>query len=383
MPGPDIKELERQALLFEDRLNRMKDSLAPQRIVWYPYPTLGAFSILDKLLSGPRRHLLDLAAGDPILDLGCADGGISFFFESLGCEVHAVDNPHTNHNQMRGFSALRTALNSSVPFVAVDLDSQFRLPQDVFGLAIFLGVLYHLKNPFYVLEALSKHARYCLLSTRIARRTPKGAAMKDESLAYFLAPGETNNDDTNYWIFSETALRRLLDRTGWNICDFQTTGSTRSSEPARLDRDERAFCLLESRYCPRYSIQLLEGWHPLEQNSFRWTERRFSIQIRRPHLIRFSTLRFDFRLTMPGPVTLSAKVNGTATAPATFSTAGEQSYSIELPGAAMKARSIRVDFEASTCLAAGALDERELALLVAFWQPGADNPDPLLPFQLS
>ena len=383
MPGPEISELSRDAMLFESRVDRIKSALAPEGIVWYPYRTLLSFAVFDKLLTGPRRQLLDIAAGDPILDLGCADGLLSFFLESLGCSVFAVDNPHVNHNQMRGFNALHAALPSRVRFEAVDLDTQFRLPQDIFGLAMFLGVLYHLKNPYYVLEALAKRARYCLLSTRIAQRTPQGNPMKDESLAYFLAPSETNNDATNYWIFSETALRTLLDRTGWTICDFQTTGVTTGSEPSRQDRDERAFCLLESRQCPRYSVHLLEGWHAIEQNSFRWTERSFSIEIKRPHLIQFSTLRFDFRLPSPEPVTLSAKVNGAEVPPATFDTEGEQSYTIQIPDQARQAAAIRIDFSIDKWLPAGDRDERELGLLVAFWRLGLDGPDSLLPFQFS
>jgi len=382
MPGPDVKELEHLARLFESRVNQIKESLAPEGIVWYPYRTLTAFSIFDKLLTGPRRKLLDLAAGDPIIDVGCGDGGLAFFLESLGCEVWAVDNPHLNHNHMRGFSALRTALNSSVVFEAVDLDSQFRLPEDVFGLAILLGVLYHLKNPYYVLEALAPHARYCLLSTRIAQRTPKGTTIKNESLAYFLAPGEANDDWTNYWIFSETALRCLIDRTGWDICDFLTIGAT-GSEPARGDLDERAFCLLQSRHCPRYSIQLLEGWHGLEQNSFRWTERRFSIQIKRPPLLKFSTLRFTFRLTVPGPVALSARVNGIAVRAETFIDRGEHSFTIQLPRRAQGVSPIHFDFNVDKCLPADGIDERELALLVPFWKVGMQEAAPILPFELS
>ena len=383
MQGPDITELSRRAQRFDGELERVKASLKSLGIAWYPYRTLTAFSILEELLTGTRRQLIDLAAGDPILDLGCGDGDMSFFFESLGCRVLAVDNPHTAHNQMRGFMALHSALKSSVKFEAVDLDSQFRLPDDVFGLAIFSGVLYHLKNPYYVLEALAHRARYCLLSTRVARQTPQGTPMQEESLAYLLASEESNHDTTNYWIFSDTALRRLVDRTGWTVCDFGTFGAMQGSEPARLDRDERAFCLLESRLCPRYSVKLLEGWYPLEQNSFRWTARRFRIQINRLPLIGFSTLVFHFRVSTGGPVTLSAAVNGIRLPPATYPSEGDQCYSIPLPRQALEAGEIRVEFTVDRCLPPRAFDERELALLVPFWEAGKNKFDAMLPFRLS
>src|SRR5277367_1711385 len=184
MPGPDIQQLQRLAEQFEKKLEQVKAGLAAQEISWYPYRTLLTYGILDKLLAGPHRDLLGLAGGDPILDIGCADGANSFFLETLGCHVLAVDNCHTNRNQLRGFDALKTALDSSVGFQAIDLDSQFVLPDDVFGLAFFMGVLYHLKNPYYVLETLAGRVRYCLLSTRIAQRTPEGNPMQKEPLVY-------------------------------------------------------------------------------------------------------------------------------------------------------------------------------------------------------
>jgi 2-polyprenyl-3-methyl-5-hydroxy-6-metoxy-1,4-benzoquinol methylase len=379
VPGPDISELGHRAELFERRIERIKAALTPSGIVWYPYRTLSVFSVLDKLLTGPRRRMVDLADGDPILDLGCGDGALSFFFESLGCEVRAMDNLNTNHNHMRGFTELGSALNSSVELEMIDLDSRFTLPDEIFGLALFLGVLYHLKNPLYALETLAAHARYCLFSTRIAQRTASGTPMKGEPLAYLLDSEEANNDATNYWIFSETALRRALGRTGWIVRDFITTGATRGSEPARPDRDERAFCLLESRVCPRYSVQLLEGWYPLEQGSFRWTQRRFSVELKRPPSF---TLHFHFKLMFAGPVRVSAAVNGIDVLPATFITEGDHCYSIELPRAVRGVTPIRIDFAVDKCLPAGGLDQRELALLVAFWRPGLENADPILPFEL-
>jgi hypothetical protein len=62
-----------------------------------------------------------------------------------------------------------------------------------------------------------------------------------------LAPQECNNDDTNFWIFTDEGLKRLADRTGWKVLSYLTVGETKSSTPADPDRDERAFCLLERR----------------------------------------------------------------------------------------------------------------------------------------
>lgn len=378
----DIGELRDRANVFEEKLDRIKAQLARQQIPWYPYRTLLNYEILEKLLSGPRRRLLDLAGGDPILDIGCADGANSFFLETLGCQVVAIDNSGTNQNQLRGFHALKSALESSVVLYPVDLDSQFSLPAGIFGLAFFLGVLYHLKNPYYILEALAGRVRYCLLSTRVAQRTQLGTPMQDEALVYLLDPDECNHDRTNHWIFSETALRRLLHQTGWNMQDFITTGDKRKSEPARVDRDQRAFCLLESRVYRRYAVTLLDGWHALEQNSFRWTERRFSIELRQAPSAGFSALRFDFRLTGPRPMTLAARINGSPVPPSTFATEGEHSYTIPLSSHNPMSAPIRIDFAADRCLSGGN-DQRELALLVPFWREGLEGPDPILPFQLS
>jgi hypothetical protein len=205
--------------------------------------------------------------------------------------------------------------------------------------------------------------------------------MKGESLAYLLAPGETNRDPTNYWIFSETALRRLVERIGWKVCDYVTVGVTRGSEPAREDRDERAFCLLQSDRCPRFSVSLLEGWHALEQNSFRWTERRFSILLKRPLPLKVSDFHFAFRLVGDAPVKVSARVNEVNVPSETFVEEGEHCFRFKFPREAVSPT--RIDFSVDKCVAGGVFDERELGLLVAFWEPGREQADPTLPFRLS
>lgn len=214
---------------------------------WYPYDILGNTVHLGALLDDSRRPLLDAARGGRVADIGCADGDFGFLLESLGAQVDFVDFPPTNHNGMQGVRRLRHLLDSRADIHEIDLDSQFSLPAGRYDLIFFFGILYHLKNPFYVLERLARHSRHCLLSTRIARRMG-GIEVDGLPLAYLLDPQECNDDATNFWIFSEAGLRRLADRAGFDVLACARVGDTQASEPAHPEHDERAFLLLESRH---------------------------------------------------------------------------------------------------------------------------------------
>ena len=170
-----------------------------------------------------------------------------------------IDNPPTNWNGLKGAKLLSQALQSHVQIIEMDLDSQFTLTGQ-YDLVFFLGILYHLKNPFFVLEQLSRASRHAFLSTRImrwsgpapSRRT--GPAHDERQLlaqlpvAYLLGPTECNNDSTNYWIFSDAGLRRLLDRSGWDIEAYFITGAAVDADPFTPTNDARAFCLIKSRH---------------------------------------------------------------------------------------------------------------------------------------
>ena len=380
----NVTELRKRAAQFRKRLVEAKARIGTGEFEWYPYETLSAFDHLDRLLTGRHRFLLELADDLPILDLGCQDGDLSFFFESLGCEVHAVDLPDWNYNQMRGVARLREALDSHIHVYQVDLDSQFTLPNHTFGLALFFGVLYHLKNPFQALEILASRVRYCLLSTRIAQVTPGSRArIKDDPLAYLLSPGETNNDKSNYWIFSEQGLRRLIQRSGWQMAEFRSVGCAKDSDPVRSDRDERAFCLLRSTAGGDGRMELLNGWHRLEHNCYRWTERRFSVRLKTPAPGQAARLRLQFYIPPDrpgklGPLTLSAEVNGMPLPPQTYASAEEQVYSVDVPAAVLTGARARVEFALDKAVPPSSQDSRELGVVVRFPED-ADPPALLVP----
>ena len=235
------------ALTKEQALWKTKFAYRPKPF-WYPYATLRNIPVLERVLAGVGLDLLELCRGEygRVADIGAADGDLAFFLEELGFSVDVIDNEYTNFNKLDGARILKEALDSSVTIRSIDLDSGSQLLTERYDAVFLLGVLYHLKNPFSVLERLAHVTRYCFLSTRIARQAADGLPLSNYPLAYLLGPEECNNDSTNFWIFSDEGLKRLIHRTGWNILAFTTIGDTNNSMPADPNHDERAICILKS-----------------------------------------------------------------------------------------------------------------------------------------
>jgi len=255
----DIALVDMQSQRYRRELEKKKRALAPSEFGWYPYGTLNIFHVLSDLLTGDNRDFLSRVGDGLIVDIGAADGDLAFFLESLGYRAHIADFAPTNFNNCKGMRLLKQSLNSSVEILEIDLDSHFKLPAERYELAFLLGILYHLKNPYLALESLAKQARYAFISTRVIRFNVASGAegtqfnrsridLRYAPVAYLVDADETNNDATNFWMFSEGGLRRILHRCGWDILDFMTLGNTKDSDPATAQGDERAFCYVRSRY---------------------------------------------------------------------------------------------------------------------------------------
>jgi hypothetical protein len=257
----DIQEIARRAVEFAPVLEAKKREAKQSHFEWYPWPIVpDVVMVLEKLLTGDNRDLLALAEGGPIADIGGADGDLAYFLETLGCEVDIIDHAVTSGSGLLAAMALKEALGSSVGIYDVDVDAHFQLPRR-YSLVFFTGILYHLKNPFYALEALARTTKHCVLSTKTA--TYAGDArilgvkrpirIADLPIAYLLEERELNDDPTNYWVFSHTGLRLLLKRAGWQVIDYLQAGNVGRSYANRSD-EERDWCLLRSNVVGHGSI---------------------------------------------------------------------------------------------------------------------------------
>jgi hypothetical protein len=123
---------------------------------------------------------------------------------------------------------------------------------------------------------------------------------------------------------------------------------------------------------PRGAVQLIRGFHNVENDSWRWAMRNFTVSLRPPAGAATNGATLQLKFTLPdaifsqlGAMTIHARVAGTDLAPETYSKAGEAIYSRDLPAAALQGDAVTIEFFTDKALPPGPTDERELSIIVS------------------
>ena len=386
-----VNQFLEQGERFRAELQAVKQRLSVPDYGWYPYASLSALDILTRLIGPVFTEVAESLAAGPVADIGCADGDFgllcAYLGAQLGPQVDAIDHAESSFNQMRGISVLREALDLSIGVHDIDLDGRFRLPRSDYRFVFFLGTLYHLRNPFYVLENLALHADWCVLSTRIAQVTPRETRIDDEPVAYLLDVREANDDPTNYWIFSAAGLLRLVSRAGWIVLGQERVGQAVDSDPVHPQADERMFLLLKSRpRHPELLVRPLYGWYAPGDNAWRWTAKAFGLEVVPP--ADGAVSEFALRFHVPA-VLLEAGDYVRVTCTIDDNPAGTvtctRAETLEFRGRFPKLftrQAIRLDFKVESGYSAGGSDVRDLGVIVPLLEnsPGDTH---RIPFRVS
>jgi len=234
----------------------------------YPYDIMGAnFSIIVDLLekSGSPDFLSENGIGT-VLDLGGANGDLAFVFAGTGCETTLVDLTISYQNSPLAASLINLQLGANVRVIDFSIDGHFdhndlidhtvnlgqfnhKSHSGIYDLVICFGLFYHLKNPFAFLESVRNICRYCILGTWLMSYLPDNTTrVRETSLAYILGTGELNNDPSNYWIFTDSSFRRIVERAGFSIVSSASAfgREDKMSNPVDVNYGERGFLLLRS-----------------------------------------------------------------------------------------------------------------------------------------
>jgi len=116
--------------------------------------------------------------------------------------------------------------------------------------------------------------------------------------------------------------------------------------------------------------QLVSGFHAIENGSWRWTQKKFEVELGVPPGAAQNGGLLAAKFTVP-PVaieklhdqTLSASIAGTSLKTATLDAAGPFTFSREIPAALLTGPTVKVSFELDKAVPTGGADARELGVV--------------------
>jgi tRNA (mo5U34)-methyltransferase len=154
--------------------------------------------------------------GTSVLDIGAFDGFFSFEAERRGAaRVLAVDSVEWGGagwgvRKKAGFELARTALNSRVTDMELDVLEISPEKVGAFDLVLLLGVLYHVRHPLLLLERVRRVTRQQLIL-----ETHVDLLHCDRPAAAFYPGRELVDDPTNWWGPNPAAVEGMLRVAGY------------------------------------------------------------------------------------------------------------------------------------------------------------------------
>ncbi len=169
----------------------------------------------DSLFKLSRLALPDDLSGKSVLDIGAWDGFFSFEAERRGAgRVLAVDSyswSGKGWGSKEGFKLARNILKSKVEDRDLAVHDLSTDNVGIFDLVLFLGVFYHLRNPFEALEHVASVTKdRLILETYVDNLNNRRPSM------VFYPDNNTNADPTSWWGPNVKCVEAMLKSVGFN-----------------------------------------------------------------------------------------------------------------------------------------------------------------------
>lgn len=153
-------------------------------------------------------------SGKTVLDIGAWDGFFSFEAEARGAKrVIALDSYAWNGkgwSNKNGFLLAKKLLKSDVKDIECEVEDITPKTVGRFNIVLFLGVLYHMKNPLKSLECVASVTKELLII-----ETHADMIQSKIPLMKFYRAGELDHDATSYWGPNPVAIETMLKVVGF------------------------------------------------------------------------------------------------------------------------------------------------------------------------
>lgn len=192
--------------------------------------------------------------GKSVLDIGACDGYYSFEAERRGAtRVVALDyygwdtdltvakDAHVKHDVRGtialgrgGFDVAHDALGSRVTLIVDDFTTMDVSTLGRFDVVLFLGVLYHLRDPLDALRRLALVTREVAIVETVATVVP---GWEHHAFVEFFEGADLGEDPSNWWSPTARALHGMLRATGFSsIEDTAGPGESGLTHPREIAR---------------------------------------------------------------------------------------------------------------------------------------------------
>jgi len=191
--------------------------------------------VSDNLSTLPKLGMPERLDGKTVLDVGAWDGFFSFEAERRGAaRVLATDSfawSGQGWGSKAGFELARQTLKSKVEDLEIDVLDLSPERVGTFDLVLFLGVLYHMRNPFAALERISSVTRgQLILETHVDLLW-----IRRPAIAYYFN-GELDGDPTSYCGPNPAAVEAMLRAVGFRRVEVVSRFSQLRGCSGRLAR---------------------------------------------------------------------------------------------------------------------------------------------------
>ncbi len=180
-----------------------------------------------------------------VLDIGCRDGFFTFEMERRGAEVVGIDYILPT---ITGFHVASQIFDSTATYI---VDNVYNLTPEKYGtfdVVLFLGVLYHLRNPLLALDQIRKVIKPGgLLLVESQLTTDDRIKSLDIPVWQFYPRDTLNHDATNKWAPNLSGLKFIVEESEFIVEDSKVSGA-RGYVKARavIDQNQRYFRELDS-----------------------------------------------------------------------------------------------------------------------------------------
>ena len=162
-------------------------------VPWYHrielLPGLSTPGVSDVSQHAATLYLPEDCTGMRVLDIGPADGFYTFLMEQRGASVIAIEK-----EPRKSFAALREITGCKTELIIDNVYNISKHKYGTFEVVLFLGVLYHLRNP---LLALDRIRDVCTQRLFVESHVEVGSMSPDVPVAHFYPTEELGKDYTN------------------------------------------------------------------------------------------------------------------------------------------------------------------------------------------